>query len=165
MKRLLVLLLLSHSAIAQVTIPAGTGDQMLSGMIGMMGKMAQQLQDSQMGSLAGHMGSSKLPMETMVNPGLASAAGPTTTYAGDLNGAWRSSGGEYLLIEGERFRLHSGSQRYIDGRLARRGNVVGFLYPKQRTALLYRYQIRGDRLALLSREGRMMGFQRVPLNR
>ena len=82
-----------------------------------------------------------------------------------LDGAWRGQNGEILLIEGPRFRLHADQRRYLDGRLGRRDNIVGFLYPKSNTALLYHSQISGDKLALQDRQQRTRYFQRIPMNR
>ena len=185
MRLALLLLLVSQVANAQISIPAGTGDQMLSGMISMMGNFAQQFQNSQFGSLGGQMGTAPLTAAQMgsgmplaggmpaaglmampgtgrtPNSALGGSGNVGNVGNGSLDGAWRSNNGEYLLIEGQRFRLHSTAQRYIDGRIAQRGDVVGFLYPQRRTALLYHYQIRGNRLALLGQDGRMMGYQRV----
>lgn len=176
---LLSLLLLSVSAHAQITIPAGTGDQMLSGMMGMMGKFSQQFQQSQGGALSGQMGSAQSAngqqgFGSQLQDWSSQAAAPQAMakqmmapmssqigQRGVLDGAWRSNNGEYLLIEGDRFRLHASRSRYIDGRLALRGNIAGFLYPQRETALLYRYRISGDQMALQGRDGRIMGYQRV----
>ena len=196
-------LLTGNVSQAQITIPSGTGDQMLSGMMGMMAEFSKQFQNSQGGGLSG--GFSSMPMaaaQQAYNPmsggmlgvpmsgmgsgmgqglsqglgqgfdqgfgqqmGQAGNAALGATGSDSLDGAWRGQQGEVLLIEGQRFRLHADRRRYLDGRLRRRGNIVGFLYPKRETALLYRYQISGDRLALQSRDRKIMVYQRVPMGR
>jgi len=198
-----LLVLASSPSQAQISIPSGTGDQMLAGMMSMMTEFANQFQNVQGGGLSG--GFSSLPMnaaQQAYNPmssgmmggpmsglgqgmgqGMAQGFGQQAgrgisqqlAQAGDaafgamgstnLDGAWRGQNGEILLIEGKRFRLHADRRRYLDGRLGRRGNIVGFLYPKRQTALLYRYQISGNRLALQSRDRRIRYFQRLPLGR
>ena len=175
---LIAALLAATSAYAQITIPAGTGDQMLSGMMGMMSKFAQQYQDSQVGSFAGQMGANPMGNGQMADgggqQGFQSMMEPMQRFnplqgqnqsqvqTGKLDGAWRGHSGNYLLIEGDRFRLHSDGQRYIDGRLALRGNIVGFLYPQRKTALLYRYRVEGDRMALQSQDGDVLLYQKIP---
>lgn len=174
-------LLACRPGCAQITIPAGTGDQMLAGMMSMMAEFAKQFQNYQGGSLSAGMGG--LPMSAasqaynpmsggmMGAPGMGSQLGQAGNAAlaamgsGSLDGAWRGQNGEILLIEGRRFRLHADPKRYLDGRLGRRGNIVGFLYPERETALLYRYQISGNRLALQSRDRNIRYFQRLHIGR
>lgn len=202
-----LLVLASSPGHAQITIPSGTGDQMLAGMMSMMGEFANQFQNAQGGGLSGGFGS--LPMNAAqqaynpmsggmmgapmsglgqemgqgmgqgmaqgfgqqagrgISQQLAKAGGAAFGAMGstNLDGAWRGQNGEILLIEGKRFRLHADRRRYLDGRLGRRGNIVGFLYPKRQTALLYRYQISGNRLALQSRDRSIRYFQRLPIER
>lgn len=174
----LVTLLMSLSAgvHGQATIMPGTGDQMLQGMMNMMGQFAQQMQQpaqmsgqmmtapaTAMGAIPGFDAGSGMLPPPQATPAPPAPAMPTTPTA--LDGAWRADSGEYLLIEGERFRLHADSKRYIDGRLRTRGDIVGLLYPKRRTALLYRYQISGDQLQLRDQQGQTLRYRRVRRSR
>ena len=181
--RLLLLNLLSIPvAHAQASFVPGTGDQMLQTMMNMMGSFAQQFQGMQAGAMPAIGAAMSAGSDTGLPPALPLPPAPTAMMnkmpggqgmmdtlptldtpiqTSPLDGAWRSSSGEYLLIEGERFRLHADAQRYLDGRLRTRGPIVGFLYPERQTALLYRYRIEGDRMALQDKQGRLLLYQRV----
>jgi hypothetical protein len=191
MRSALPLLLLNLLSIpiaqAQANFVPGTGDQMLQGMMNMMGNFAQQFQGMQ----AGAMPAISAGMGTGTGSGMGAGTPPplprplaplmdmmpsgqqmmetvpafAAPQSSPLDGAWRSSTGEYLLVEGERFRLHADTERYLDGRLRTRGNVVGFLYPKRQAALLYRYRVEGDRMALQDKQGRLLLYQRVTRSR
>jgi len=187
MKAVLPLLLLNllsiPTALAQASFVPGTGDQMLQGMMNMMGSFAQQFQGMQasaMPAISAGLGTGTgsgmgtgtppplpqplAPMMEMMPGGqqiLEAVPAFATPQSSPLDGAWRSSTGEYLLIEGERFRLHADAERYIDGRLRTRGHIVGFLYPERQSALLYRYRVEDDRMALQDKQGQVLLYQRV----
>ena len=189
---LLINLLSIPVAQAQASFIPGTGDQMLQGMMNMMGSFGQQFQGMQSGVMPGM--SAGIGTGSGVGPGIGSGVGSglgalppvpqplaplmnmmpggqgmmdalpafdTPSQSSPLDGAWRSSTGEYLLIEGERFRLHADAERYIDGRLRTRGHIVGFLYPERQAALVYRYRIEGDRMALQDKQGKILLYQRI----
>jgi hypothetical protein len=185
MRAIIPLLLLNLLSVpvaqAQASFVPGTGDQMLQGMMNMMGNFAQQFQGMQGGVMPGAgtgmtagMGTGSgtppplpqplAPLMDMM-PGGQQMMGSVPAFAAPqtspLDGAWRSSTGDYLLIEGERFRLHADAERYIDGRLRTRGHIIGFLYPERQAALLYRYRIEGERMALQDKQGRLLLYQRV----
>lgn len=174
------LLVLAGAARGQATVVPGTGDQMLQAMMNMMARFAQQVQQTgsamaapatAMGSAAmGSAGLGSMPLPSLdlggsTLPVPAPAPAPATPAAvlpfSELDGAWRADSGEYLLIEGERFRLHADPRRYIDGRMRTQGNIVGFLYPQRRTVLLYRYQVSGDRLLLRDQNGHELRYRRI----
>lgn len=164
---LLLQVLTGTQAHAQASFVPGTGDQMLKGMMNMMGQFAQQVQGVSPGSMmsqgAGLMANS--PAATLDPSGgqlMQSIPGFQASGSSPLDGAWQGSRGEYLLIEGERFRLHAAdSQRHIDGSLRTQGNIVGFLYPERQAALMYRYRVEEDRMALQDQNGNVLLYRKV----
>ena len=145
---------------AQNNFPTGTGDHLLQGMMGMAGQFARQFQDSQMGQQMDRTRGNSSDLSgggRQATQNNGNASGGVT-----LDGAWRGAEGEYLLIDGQRFRLHSDTRRYIDGRLQVRDDLVAFYYPRQRAALVYRYSGSSEQLQLQDSQGRILRYQRVP---
>ena len=149
-------LLSSAVAQAQITLPPGTGDRLLQGMVGMMGQLARGMQDSGAGLAQSN------PMLPQAGTGIDAGPGPSTNSNDPaLDGAWRGGNGEYLLIEGQRFRLHANARSYVDGRLQLRNGLLGFYYPQRQAVLIYRYQIEGGQLQLQDQQGTILRFQQV----
>ena len=79
-----------------------------------------------------------------------------------LNGLWIDDNGEMLGIRGERF-LWNDKNRYAKGQLIKSPTTMEARIKETRTIVRFQYRIHGEQMVIMSRDGKMRTFHRMPL--
>lgn len=80
-----------------------------------------------------------------------------------LNGLWIGNDGEMLGIRGNRFLWYDDRNQYAKGRLSRSPTMMKARVEGTNDVISYHYRLSGDELVIMSRDGKMRVFNRMPL--
>ena len=80
-----------------------------------------------------------------------------------LNGLWVGNEGEMLGIRGERFLWYDDRNQYAIGHLSRSPTMMKARIDGTNDVISYHYRLSGDELVIMSRDGKMRVFNRMPL--
>ena len=80
-----------------------------------------------------------------------------------LNGLWIGDNGEMLGIRGNRFLWYDDDNQYTKGQLARSPTLMKARIDGANTVARYHYKLQGNELVIISRNGKMRTFNRMPL--
>ena len=80
-----------------------------------------------------------------------------------LNGLWIGNEGEMLGIRGDRFLWYDDRNQYARGRLSRSPTMMKASVDGTNDVISYHYRLSGDELVIMSRDGKMRVFNRMPL--
>lgn len=80
-----------------------------------------------------------------------------------LDGLWVGDTGEMLGIRGDRFLWYDDSNKYARGQLIKSPTTMQARIPATRTVVRFHYKIQGDEMLIMSRDGKMRTFNRMPL--
>ncbi|MBT8130317.1 MAG: hypothetical protein KJP10_10005 [Gammaproteobacteria bacterium] len=80
-----------------------------------------------------------------------------------LNGLWIGNQGEMLGIRGDRFLWYDDRNQYAIGRLSKSPSMMKARVDGTSDVISYHYRLSGDELVIMSRDGKMRVFNRMPL--
>ena len=80
-----------------------------------------------------------------------------------LNGLWIGDNGAMLGIRGNRFLWYDDNNQYTTGQLAKTPTMMKARIEGSTTAVRYHYRLHGNELVILSSDGKMHTFNRMPL--
>lgn len=80
-----------------------------------------------------------------------------------LNGLWIGDNGAMLGIRGNRFLWHDDNNQYAKGQLVKSPTMMKARIEGSTTVVRYHYQLHGNELVIMSRDGKMHTFNRMPL--
>jgi hypothetical protein len=80
-----------------------------------------------------------------------------------LNGLWIGDNGAMLGIRGNRFLWYDDSNQYSKGQLVKSPTMMKARIEGSTTVVRYHYQLHGNELVIVSRDGKMHTFNRMPL--
>ncbi len=82
---------------------------------------------------------------------------------GKLNGLWVGENGEMLGIRGNRFLWYDDNNQYAKGQLVKSPTMMKARIEGASTIVRYHYKLQGNELVIMSRDGMMRTFNRMPL--
>ena len=80
-----------------------------------------------------------------------------------LNGLWIGNNGEMLGIRGNRFLWYDDNSQYAKGQLLKSPTMMKARIDGANTVVHYQYKLQGNELVIISRNGKMRTFNRMPL--
>jgi hypothetical protein len=80
-----------------------------------------------------------------------------------LNGLWIGDNGAMLGIRGNRFLWYDDDNQYAKGQLVKSPTMMKARIEGSATVVRYHYQLHGNELVIMSRDGKMHTFNRMPL--
>jgi hypothetical protein len=80
-----------------------------------------------------------------------------------LNGLWIGDNGEMLGIRGNRFLWHGDNNQYAKGQLFKSPTMMKARVDGADAVAHYHYRLQGNELVIISRNGKMRTFNRMPL--
>ena len=80
-----------------------------------------------------------------------------------LNGLWIGNEGEMLGIRGDRFLWYDDRNQYARGHLSKSPTMMKASVDGTNDVISYHYRLSGDELVIMSRDGKMRVFNRMPL--
>ena len=80
-----------------------------------------------------------------------------------LNGLWIGDNGEMLGIRGNRFLWYDDDNQYAKGQLFKSPTMIKARIDGAITDVHYHYRLQGNELVMISRNGKMRTFNRMPL--
>jgi len=80
-----------------------------------------------------------------------------------LNGLWIGDNGAMLGIRGNRFLWYDDNNQYAKGQLVKSPTMMKARIEGSATVVRYHYQLHGNELVIMSRDGKMHTFNRMPL--
>jgi hypothetical protein len=80
-----------------------------------------------------------------------------------LNGLWIDDNGSMLGIRGNRFLWYDDNNQYTKGQLVSSPTMMKARVEGSSTVVRYHYRLRGNELVILSSDGKMHTFNRMPL--
>ena len=80
-----------------------------------------------------------------------------------LNGLWIGDNGSMLGIRGNRFLWYDDDNQYAKGRLVKSPTMMKARVEGSTTVVRYHYQLHGNELVIMSNDGKMHTFNRMPL--
>jgi len=80
-----------------------------------------------------------------------------------LNGLWIGDNGEMLGIRGNRFLWHDDNNQYAKGQLVKSATMMKARIEGANSVAHYHYKLQGNELVIISRNGKMRTFNRMPL--
>ncbi|UCB56238.1 MAG: hypothetical protein JSW45_06850 [Thiotrichales bacterium] len=80
-----------------------------------------------------------------------------------LNGLWVGDTGEMLGIRGDHFLWYDDDNKYARGQLLKSATTMQARIPETRTVIRFQYKLRGDEMVIMSRDGKMRTFNKMPL--
>jgi len=80
-----------------------------------------------------------------------------------LNGLWIGDNGEMLGIRGNRFLWYDDNSQYAKGQLLKSSTMMKARIDGANSVVHYHYKLQGNELVIISRNGKMRTFNRMPL--
>ena len=91
-----------------------------------------------------------------------SQRGRSNTNYRRLNGLWIDNNGEMLGIRDNQFLWYD-NNRYAKGQLIKSPTMMEARISENRTVVRFRYKLKGNEMVIMSRDGKMRSFSRMPM--